>query len=95
MEDSEEDKLLTEDEAARDGEIKWWHVNKSGFPMAASTWDRMWQYIRKIHPEVERMIRGEAQQKVSYPVVPIISSSSDVVESVNRVQCYLQELQYP
>ena len=32
---------------------------------------------------------------MSYPVVPVISSSSDVVESVNRIQCYLQELQYP
>ena len=74
----EEDKLISEDETvrdgarsgARDGEInllKWWHVNKSGFPMAAITWDRMWQYIRKVHPEgaeVERMIRGEVQHKV-------------------------------
>ena len=49
--------------------LKWWHVNKSGFPVAASTWDRMWLYIRHVHPEgeqVEKMIRGQLQQKVLY-----------------------------
>ena len=36
--------------------------------MAESTWDKMWQYVRQVHPDgeqVERTIRGEPQQKVS------------------------------
>ena len=49
--------------------LKWWHVNKSGFPMAANTWEKMWQYVRQVHPDgeqVERAIRGQRQQKVSH-----------------------------
>jgi len=61
---------LAEEDKNDDQEInvlKWWHVNKSGFPVAESTWDRMWLYIRQVHPEgeqVEKMIRGQFQQKV-------------------------------
>lgn len=27
------------------------HVNKSGIPVNASTWDRMWKYAAKLNPE--------------------------------------------
>ena len=35
--------------------------------MAASTWEKMWRYVRQVHPDgeqVERAIRGQQQQKV-------------------------------
>jgi len=65
------DDLIAEDQITLGQEIdllKWWHVNKSGFPMATDTWEKMWQYIRQVHPDgkqVERMIREQQQQKVS------------------------------
>jgi len=46
---------------------KWWHVNKGGFPIAADTWDKMWYYVRQVHPDgeqVEATIRGGLQAKV-------------------------------
>lgn len=65
---SQEDDLVKVTENQEIDLLKWWHVNKSGFPMAESTWDKMWQYVRQVHPDgeqVERTIRGEPQQKVS------------------------------
>ena len=40
----------------------WWHVNKSGFPVEETTWERMWEYAVRVHPEGEQLaqsIRGK------------------------------------
>lgn len=44
----------------------WWHVNKNGFPLCEETWEKMWSYILKVHPqgeEVTRHIRGQKLKK--------------------------------
>ncbi|XP_065919937.1 tubulinyl-Tyr carboxypeptidase 2-like isoform X1 [Dysidea avara] len=76
---------------------KWWHVNKGGFPIASDTWDKMWYYVRQVHPDgeqVEVSIRGELHAKVSYPVPPVITSSSSVTGALASIQDYLLQLQY-
>ena len=53
---------------------KWWHVNKGGFPIASDTWDKMWYYVRQVHPDgeqVEVSIRGELHAKVCLCVTDI------------------------
>ena len=45
----------------------WWHVNKSGFPVEEATWERMWEYAVRVHPEGEQLaesIRGKQLRQV-------------------------------
>lgn len=60
--------LLEEPEAEADSIVPevWWHVNKNGFPMCEETWEKMWSYVLRVHPQgedVARRIRGQKLKK--------------------------------
>ena len=40
---------LRDDRAEENGVFFW--INKTGFPMDETTWDRMWAHVEKIHPD--------------------------------------------
>ena len=47
---------------------RWWHVNKGGFPIAEATWERMWEYVERTHPDARNValsIRGQPCKEVS------------------------------
>lgn len=49
----------------------WWHVNKNGFPVCEETWEKMWSYVLRVHPqgeEVARHIRGQKLKKARHDV---------------------------
>ena len=33
-----------------------WYVNKDSFPMTSKTWERMWAYVEKVHPDGPRAV---------------------------------------
>ena len=47
-----------------------WYVNKDSFPMSSKTWERMWDYVERVHPDGAKIacaIRNNSKlQKVSY-----------------------------
>lgn len=60
--------LLKEAEVEADSTVAevWWHVNKNGFPVCEETWEKMWSYVLRVHPQgedVARRIRGQKQLK--------------------------------
>ena len=60
--------LLEAPEAEADSTVPevWWHVNKNGFPMCEETWEKMWSYVLRVHPQgedVARRIRGQKLKK--------------------------------
>ena len=57
-----------EPESHHSPEKYWWHVNKSGFPVEEATWERMWEYAVRVHPEGKQLaesIRGKQLKQVS------------------------------
>ena len=75
----------------------WWHVNKSGFPIAEETWSKMWQHIADVHPEASQIsqeIRGQSLKRVPIPPSPIVSPSHSAHQNLLAVQNYMNELQY-
>ena len=32
------------------------YVNKEGFPVSTNVWERMWNHVKKIHPDGDQMI---------------------------------------
>jgi len=85
-----QDDLAVTEQHKLDDLSKWWHVNKGGFPIAPDTWDKMWYYVRQVHPEseqVEESIRGKLQAKV------YIVSLTDINQNLhNRFHILLHQL---
>lgn len=55
-------KDLGADENGKNNGGVWFYVNRVGFPMDDSTWDRMWDYASKLHPsgaEIRNTIRNQ------------------------------------
>lgn len=51
----EEEQEEDGDEDLRDGGVPFF-VNRGGLPINVATWERMWKYVAKIHPEGERVV---------------------------------------
>ncbi|XP_077123651.1 tubulinyl-Tyr carboxypeptidase 1 isoform X1 [Ranitomeya variabilis] len=74
------------------------YVNKSGLPIDEPTWERMWGYVARTHPDGEnlvRLIRSAVDlPRLPMPAVPALTSGASVPERVEAVQRYIRELQY-
>ncbi|XP_067942089.1 tubulinyl-Tyr carboxypeptidase 2-like [Watersipora subatra] len=87
------------DTDSQDGtdEVLFW-INKSGFPISESVWDRMFDHASKLHPGgesyINRIRTSKTSAAVSIPKAPIGGSSSDAERRVQVVQQYMCELQY-
>lgn len=92
QEEEKADRLDAEDGAP------FWYVNKDSFPMTSKTWERMWAYVEKIHPDGARAVsairNNPGLQKVPRAVVPVFTPNMSVEEKVDLVQIYLKQLQY-
>ncbi|XP_063295725.1 tubulinyl-Tyr carboxypeptidase 1 [Pelobates fuscus] len=73
-------------------------VNRGGLPVDEPTWERMWTYVARIHPDGENLaqsIRGAPElPRVPIPCVPVLPAGASVPERVEAIQRYIRELQY-
>ncbi|KAM8921146.1 tubulinyl-Tyr carboxypeptidase 1 [Pelodytes ibericus] len=74
------------------------YVNRGGLPVDEPTWERMWMYVARIHPDGEnlaRSIRGAPElPRVPIPCVPVLPAGASLPERVDAIQRYIRELQY-
>ncbi|KAE8586062.1 hypothetical protein XENTR_v10021538 [Xenopus tropicalis] len=74
------------------------YVNRGGLPIDEPTWERMWQFVGKTHPDGEALVRRirEAQDlpRVPAPSVPSFHVGATVPERIEAIQRYIRELQY-
>ncbi|XP_053553363.1 tubulinyl-Tyr carboxypeptidase 1 isoform X2 [Bombina bombina] len=74
------------------------YVNRGGLPVDEPTWERMWAYVVKTHPEGEELVRRirEAKElpRVPVPCIPSLNAGVSVPERVEAIQRYIRELQY-
>ncbi len=89
-----------EDEEINEDGVPWFYVNSSGFPIDDSTWERMWDYVSKIHPEGRDMVDSirnkQHLEEHSIPQAPTsFPAFIPVDERLRVIQSYMSELQYP
>lgn len=74
------------------------YVNRGGLPIDEPTWDRMWAYVARTHPDGENLVKSIRSAvelpRVPLPPVPALTSGASVPERVEAVQRYIRELQY-
>ncbi|KAM4665095.1 tubulinyl-Tyr carboxypeptidase 1 [Discoglossus pictus] len=74
------------------------YINRGGLPVDEPTWERMWDYVARTHPEGEQLvkrIRGAQElPRVPIPCVPSLPAGASVPERVEAVQKYIRDLQY-
>eukprot|EP00079_Xenopus_tropicalis_P028590 XP_012823571.1 PREDICTED: vasohibin-1 isoform X1 [Xenopus tropicalis] len=74
------------------------YVNRGGLPIDEPTWERMWQFVGKTHPDGEALVRRirEAQDlpRVPAPSVPSFHVGATVPERIEAIQRYIRELHY-
>ncbi|XP_071795633.1 tubulinyl-Tyr carboxypeptidase 2-like [Asterias amurensis] len=74
------------------------YVNKNGFPVGQSTWERMWNHAGKVHPAGIKPM-GEIREdkdlsKVTIPTAPTFQPNTSIPCRLDAVQDYMKELQY-
>lgn len=74
------------------------YVNKEGFPVSTNVWERMWNHVKKIHPDGEQMIdkirNAKDLPKIAVPQAPTFHMNSSVYYRLEAVQEYMNELHY-
>lgn len=74
-------------------------VNKSGFPIDAPTWQRMWDHVTKVHPDGYNMVK-KIQNNQDLPQIPVpqpplsFNPAMSIQERLKKIQEYMIELQY-
>ncbi|XP_063804346.1 tubulinyl-Tyr carboxypeptidase 1 [Pseudophryne corroboree] len=73
-------------------------VNRGGLPVDEPTWERMWGYVARTHPDGEKLVKSirtaEELPRVPVPSLPVVGPGVSVPERVEAVQRYIRDLQY-
>lgn len=89
-----------EDDEFNDEGVPWFYINKGGFPIDKSTWERMWTHIVKIHPDgtnvVNKIRHCDDLAEKPIPAAPVcFAPCTSVFDRLQAVQDYMKELEYP
>eukprot|EP00800_Vazella_pourtalesii_P000931 TRINITY_DN1078_c0_g1_i1.p1 TRINITY_DN1078_c0_g1~~TRINITY_DN1078_c0_g1_i1.p1 ORF type:complete len:104 (-),score=20.49 TRINITY_DN1078_c0_g1_i1:420-731(-) len=74
-------------------------INKTGIPLSADCLDKLWNRVRRRHPEgksIEKLIRNSlALAPPAVPRHPVFSTTTLPSQATTQLQCYLMLLEYP
>lgn len=74
------------------------YVNKNGFPIDQSTWERMWSYAGKLYPEgkdrIDQLRNRNDHKDVPIPSVPVFGPQTPIPTCLKSVQSYINALRY-
>lgn len=74
----------------------WFCVNKGGFPINAPTWDRMWTFASKQHPDglyIRNQIENEVKKQIPIAKAPL-NTCVLINSKLDSINSYFKTLQY-